>query len=249
MLFKKKNNDTNMITDKEVNVPNEDQPEKSKLSFKLPFSKKKEDNLETTPENNVQNDTNNEFNNVQNNNTNNNQSNVDFNTDFIKNNHPEKSKVKKIVGLVCDIIIIALVGYFVIWSAPKIVNWFTGGRERYVELAKSMANQIENGYTQHGQRCTSNVNHRFFYNITNSKEQFGDDFVSPINKQPMEGYVEFESYKSGYTAYITLSDGFFGINHVELKNLSKSDIKIFTFLGLDNYPNMECNKSIVISRK
>ena len=235
MLFKKKN-DTNMITDEEVNVGEKNQ-NKAKFKFVLPFTKKKK-NLETVP--GEANDTNQ---------PNNNQPGIDFNNDFIKNNHSTKSNFKKIIGLITDIIIIILVLWFIIWSAPKIINWFSGGRDNYVDLAKSMAIKVQKGYAQPGQGCTSAVNHRFFYNINNSKEQFGDDFVSPINKQPMEGYIEFEAYKSGYTTYITLTDGFFGINHVQLEKLTKSDVKIFTFLGLDNYPDMDCDKPIVITKK
>ena len=257
MLFKKKNKDTNMITDAEVNENLNSNDEKKKIDFTWPLGKNKEENVENTSvENNNQvlDDNNNvseqiNDNNSNQNNNNNDQSGIDFNNDFIKNNHPTKSKFKKVTGLIMDIIIIALIGYFVIWSAPKIVNWFTGGRENYVDLAKAMAVQVRNNYAQEGQGCTSSVNHRFFFNITNSKEQFGDKYVSPINKQPMEGYIEFESYKSGFTTYITLTDGFFGINHIQLEELSKSDIKIFTFLGLDNYPDMECDKPIVLSKK
>ena len=175
--------------------------------------------------------------------------NTDFNTDFIKNNHPTKSLFKKITGLVTDIIVIIIIGYLVVWSAPKIVNWFSGGRENYVDLAKSMAVQVKDGFNVSRKGCTTTINHRYFYNIYNSKEQFGDKYVSPIDGQPMEGYIEFESYDSGFTTYITLSDGFFGINHIKLEDLSKSDIKIFTFLGLDNYKDMDCNKPIEITKK
>lgn len=257
MLFKKKIKDENMITDEEINEGINGE-KKSKFNFSKLFSKKKEVDVNTESNDNTDNNIDNSnLNNNNNQNINNNfsqnnlndQSTIDFNNDFIKNNHPTKTKFQKTVGLITDIIVVIVIGYLVIWSAPKIVNWFTGGRENYADLAKSMAVQIQNNYTQDGQGCTSSINHRFFFNIYNSEEQFGEKYVSPINKQPMEGYIEFEAYKSGFTTYVTLTDGVFGVNHVKLEELTKSDIKFFTSFSLDNYPDMECDKPFVLSKK
>ena len=240
MLFKKKNKDENMKNDDEVRVEEDKNDEKEKFHFTWPFlkSKKSDEEKNDTNENN---NNNNVFNDQ------NSQGNLDFNNDFIRRNNAAKTG-PNIKGLIIDIILIIAIGYFVFWSAPKIVNWFTGGRQTYVDLAKSMAAQVQDYYTQEGQKCNTSINHRYFFNIYNSKEQFGDKYKSPIDGQPMEGYIEIEAYKSGYTVYITLTDGFFGVNHIKMQDLNKSDIKIFTFLGLDNYPDMECSKSFEFSK-
>ena len=172
-----------------------------------------------------------------------------LNIDFIKNNSTAKSVLKKTMGLISDIVIIILIGYLIVWLSPKIVNWFSGGREKYVDLASTMTARVQSGFNVSRKGCTTTINHRYFFNIYNSKEQFGDDFVSPIDGQPMQGYIEFEAYDKNYTTYITLSDGFFGVNHVKIEDLDKSDIKIFTFLGLDTYEDMKCNKPIEITKK
>lgn len=243
MLFKKKKQDNNMITDDEVMVSEDKAKEKSKFNFTWPFGKNKkvEEKQEEKKEDEISDNSNN--------NTMNNQG-VDFNYTFMNNNNniPKKKK-PNIIGFFVDLIIIAAIIYFVIWSGPKIVNWFTDGRENYVDLAKSMAVQVKEYYFQEGQKCTTTVNHRYFFNIYNSKEQFGDKYVSPIDKQPMEGSIELEVYSNSYTIYVTLTDGFFGINHVKLEELDKGDIKIFTFLGLESNPEMKCDKRFEISNQ
>ena len=47
--------------------------------------------------------------------------------------------------------------------------------------------------------------------------------------------------------YITLTDGVMGINNVNINELDASDVGFYTYLSLDHFDPMSCEKPFVFS--
>lgn len=170
-----------------------------------------------------------------------------YNAKFI-NANKTKNVINKLIGLILDIIIIGIVIMVVIHFLPGAKGSFSEKRENYAIRAKDIGLQVQNYFSQEGQKCTTTISHQYYFNINDSKEQFGNAYVSPFFKQSLEGYVRIEHYDSGKTdVYITLTDGIMGINNVNINELDASDVGFYTYLGLDHFDSMSCEKPFVFS--
>lgn len=175
-----------------------------------------------------------------------NDGNANYNTKYINANN--KTLLNKIIGLILDIVIIGIVIMVVIHFLPGTKGSFSDKREIYANRGKDIALQVQTYFSQEGQKCTTNISHQYYFNIYNSKEQFGDSFGSPFFNQKLEGYIRIEHYDSGKTdVFVTLTDGVMGINNVNVNELDASDVGLFTFLGLDHFDSMSCEKPFVFS--
>ena len=170
-----------------------------------------------------------------------------YNAKFI-NANKTKNIINKLIGLILDIIIIGVVVMLVIHFLPGAKGSFSDKREKYASMGKDIATQVQNYFFQEGQKCTTTISHQYYFNIYDSKEQFGSDYGSPFFNQKLEGYIRIEHYDSGKTdVYVTLTDGFLGINNVNVNDLDASDVGLYTFLGLDHFDAMSCDKPFVFS--
>ena len=170
-----------------------------------------------------------------------------YNAKFINANNT-KTFINKLIGLIFDIIIIGIVIMVIIHFIPGAKGSFSEKRETYAAKAKDIGLQVQTYFSQEGQKCNTTISHQYYFNINDSKEQFGNDYVSPYFKQSLEGYVRIEHYDSGKTdVYITLTDGVMGINNVNINELDASDVGLFTYLSLDHFDPMSCEKPFVFS--
>jgi len=176
-----------------------------------------------------------------------NDNNSNYNTKYINANN-NKTLLNKIIGLIMDVIIIGIVIMVVIHFLPGAKGSFSDKRENYANRAKDIAQQVQAYFSQEGQECTTTISHQYYFNIYDSKEQFGSNYGSPFFDQKLEGYIRIEHYDSGKTdVFVTLTDGFLGINNVNINELDASDVGLFTFLGLDHFDPMSCEKPFVFS--
>ena len=170
-----------------------------------------------------------------------------YNAKFI-NANKTKTFINKLIGLILDIIIIGIVIMVVIHFLPGAKGSFSEKRTNYATKAKDIGLQVQTYFSQEGQKCTTTISHQYYFNIHDSKEQFGSTFGSPFFNQSLEGYVRIEHYDSGKTdVYVTLTDGVMGINNVNINELDASDVGFFTYLSLDHFDPMSCEKPFVFS--
>lgn len=170
-----------------------------------------------------------------------------YNAKFI-NANKTKTFINKLIGLILDIIIIGIVIMVIIHFLPGAKGSFSEKRENYAVKAKDIGLQVQTYFSQEGQKCSTTISHQYYFNINDSKEQFGNSYVSPFFKQSLEGYVRIEHYDSGKTdVYITLTDGVMGINNVNINELDASDVGFYTYLSLDHFDPMSCEKPFVFS--
>lgn len=170
---------------------------------------------------------------------------VDYNDKYLNNNKNNDNDWFKVLRTIfCFVIVIVLVLVFV----PKLLHYDNNGRKTYIENVSNMVDQIILYYTRDDVKCSTESKDRYYFEVNDSKEMFGEDIRSPFIKNSLEGYVEFKvTGDNQYEVYVSFTDGFFGFDKVKYSKLKPSDVKIFSYLSLEHHTEMVCDKPFVFS--
>lgn len=160
---------------------------------------------------------------------------IDFNQKYIKYNR-ENTLLSKIL----DLIIIGIVVYLLLILVPKLIKYYETKEEKLITQSKEMVEIVKKYHKEI--KCNTTISNRYYFNITNSKQIFDKKYESPFIKTKMSGYIEINTSEDVPKYYITLSDGIFGYDRVEINELTKKDIGIYTYLNQKYYEPMTCEK-------
>ena len=145
-----------------------------------------------------------------------------------------------VIDKLFDIILVAILVFVLLHYVPKVVNLWKTGRVRYAKLATEMGKEVKKYYEQKGQKCTTDTDKKYYFNIYDSTERFGRKYKSPFLKNKIKGYIEIDDNGKSADYYIYVNDGLFGISGVKLEDIDASDVGIFTDLTLEHPKAMEC---------
>ena len=163
---------------------------------------------------------------------------IDYNKKYLERN---KETGKTIIKTILTFLICA---GLVIYVLPRLLHYDTGNKQKYVDTVNKMVEEVITYYNQEGLECKTNDLNKYYFNVHNSKEIFGDEIVSPFIKNSLEGYIEFSMIDDhNYEIFVSFSDGVFGFERVKYNTLKSDDIKIFPYLRLEHHVEMTCNKN------
>ena len=158
--------------------------------------------------------------------------------DNIKRN--KRSGGVTLIDRLFDIILVAILVFVLIHYVPRVMNYWKSGRVKYAKMATEMGTEIKKYYEQKDQKCTTDTDKKYFFNIYDSTERFGSDYKSPFLKNKIKGYIEIDDNGKSADYYIYVNDGLFGISGVKLEDIDAGDVGIFTDLTLEHPKAMEC---------
>lgn len=165
------------------------------------------------------------------------ESGIDYNQKYLERN---KDSGKTIIK---TILVFAMFIGVIIYILPRAFHYDLSNKQKYVDTVNKMVEEVIAYYNQDGLECKTNDLNKYYFNVHNSKEIFGDDIVSPFIKNSLEGYIEFSMIDDqNYEIFVSFSDGVFGFERVKYNILKKEDIKVFPYLKLDHHVEMTCNK-------
>lgn len=168
---------------------------------------------------------------------------IDFNKEYLNSNSSSNKKALK------TIIIFVVFILLVILLVPRLLNYNSNSKQDYVDIVNHMVDKVIIYYTDDDNKCSSSYKNRYYFNVNNSSEIFGDYAKSPFLKNNLQGYVEFDiKSDNSYDVYVSFTDGMFGFDKTKYNELDKDDIKLFTYLSLDHSVEMVCNKQFEISK-
>ncbi len=171
---------------------------------------------------------------------------VDYNAKFLKDNQRNSvgnDFIKSIKTIVCFAIAIGIVVLLV----PKLLHYDISHKKDYVDYVNEMVDKVIAYYNQDNIKCTTTTKDVYYFDINKSDDMFGEKYISPFIKNPLEGYVEFDVTGDSYTVYVSFTDGMFGFDRIEYSKLNESDVKLFTYLSLARHDEMTCNVPFVFS--
>ena len=82
------------------------------------------------------------------------------------------------IDKIFDIILVAILVFVLLHYVPKVVNLWKTGRVRYAKLATEMGKEVKKYYEQKGQKCTTDTDKKYYFNIYDSTERFGRKYKS-----------------------------------------------------------------------
>ena len=150
------------------------------------------------------------------------------------------SKLGSILNMVFDVLFVAVLVFLFLRYSPKIITIWGDGRVKYAKMATEMATNIKNYYEQDGQKCTTTTPKKYYFNLYDSTERFGEEYKSPVLKRVIKGYVEIEDNGRDKEYYVYFTDGFMGIKGVKLEDINAKSVGLFTSITLDHPKAMEC---------
>ena len=169
---------------------------------------------------------------------------VDYNTKYLNNNKSTSEWLSALKTIIYFVVVVLIIVFVV----PKLLHYDNNGKQTYIDNVNKMVDQIIVYYTSEDVTCTTETNGRYYFDVNNSKEMFGEDIKSPFIKTALEGYVEFMvTGENQYEVYVSFTDGFFGFERVKYSQLKPSNIKMFSYLSLNRHSEMTCNKPFVFS--
>ena len=168
---------------------------------------------------------------------------IDYNKEYLDKNSGSNTKmIKTIIVFIVFILLVILI-------VPRVLNYNNDSKQEYIDIVNQMVDKVIIYYTDDANKCNSSYKDRYYFNINNSTEMFGDSFKSPFLRNNLQGYVEFDvKSDNSYDVYVSFTDGLFGFDKVKYNKLDKDDIKIFTYLNIDHSVEMVCNKQFEISK-
>lgn len=165
------------------------------------------------------------------------ESGIDYNQKYLERN---KDSGKTIIK---TILVFAIFIGAIIYVLPRAFHYDLNNKQKYVDTVNKMVEEVIAYYNQDGLECKTNDLNKYYFNVHDSKEIFGDDVVSPFIKNSLEGYIEFSMIDDqNYEIFVSFSDGIFGFERVKYNTLKKEDVKVFSYLKLDHHVEMTCNK-------
>ena len=170
---------------------------------------------------------------------------VDYNQKFLKDN--QKNTGNEFVKIIKTIVCFAVAVGVVVLLVPSILHYDNSHKKDYVDYVNEMVDKVITYYNKKDMNCTTTTKDVYYFDINKSDEMFGEKYISPFIKNPLEGYVEFDGTRDNYTVYVSFTDGMFGFDRIEYSKLNASDVKLFTYLSLARHEEMRCDMPFVFS--
>ncbi len=168
---------------------------------------------------------------------------IDYNKEYLNNNSVSNKKILKTISIFVIFILLVII------LVPRLLHYNNDSKKDYVDIVNHMVDKVIVYYTDDTNKCTSSYKDRYYFNINNSREIFGDYAKSPFLRNNLQGYVEFDMKEdNSYDVYVSFTDGMFGFDRVKYNELGEDDIKLFTYLNIDHSIEMVCNKQFDISK-
>ena len=169
---------------------------------------------------------------------------VDYNNTYLQNN----SRSKESSNIVRNIVIFVIFVLIIIFVVPRLLHYDNSSKKKYIEQVDLMVEQVRAYYDREDVICTTPSKDRYYFDVNNSSDIFGEDVKSPFIKNALEGFIELDvKSDDSYTVYVSFSDGLFGFKRVEYSKLKTSDIGFFPYLSLEHHEEMICNPKFVFS--